>query len=101
VALPEHSARHRYLLSPQGGDRRSAAEILGEAAKGASAEGKNIFVVVGAYRNVPVATEDGHVEARRVSTLKYTYDERIEDGFYCARAIKRMKELLEEPERLI
>lgn len=60
-----------------------------------------IFVVVGAYRNVPVATEDGHVEARRVSTLKYTYDERIEDGFYCARAIKRMKELLEEPERLI
>lgn len=60
-----------------------------------------IFVVVGAYRNVPVATDDGRVEARRVSTLKYTYDERIEDGFYCAKAINRLKELLEDPERLV
>ncbi len=60
-----------------------------------------VFLVVGSYRNVPVATDDGRIEARRISTLKYTYDERIEDGFYCARAIKRMKELLEEPEHLL
>jgi hypothetical protein len=60
-----------------------------------------VFLVVGAYRNVPVATGDGRVEVRRVATFKYTYDERIEDGFYCAQAVKRMKELLEEPERLV
>jgi hypothetical protein len=59
-----------------------------------------VFVVVGAYRRAPVATEDGRVEVRRVATLKYTYDERVEDGFYCARAVARMKELLEDPERL-
>ena len=59
-----------------------------------------VFLAVGAYRRVPVATEDGRVEVRRVSTLKYTYDERIEDGFYGARALARMKELLESPERL-
>lgn len=59
-----------------------------------------IFAVVGAYRHVPVADDDGRIVARRVATLKYTYDERIEDGFYCARAVARMKQLLEEPESL-
>jgi hypothetical protein len=59
-----------------------------------------IFVVVGGYRRVPVVTAEGRVEARRVATLKYTYDERVEDGFYCARAVARMKELLESPEQL-
>jgi hypothetical protein len=60
-----------------------------------------VFVAVGAYRLAPVATADGRLEARRVATLKYTYDERIEDGFYCARAVGRVKELLEEPEKLV
>jgi hypothetical protein len=60
-----------------------------------------IFVVVGAYRNVVVVEDDGRLAARRVSTLKYTYDERIEDGFYCARALSRMKDLLERPEQLV
>jgi 2-oxoacid dehydrogenase/acyltransferase catalytic subunit len=59
-----------------------------------------IFVVVGAYRAAPVVRADGQVAVERVATLKYTYDERIEDGFYCARAVARMKELLEAPERL-
>jgi 2-oxoacid dehydrogenase/acyltransferase catalytic subunit len=55
-----------------------------------------IFVVVGAYREALVVV-DGRPVVRRVATLKYTYDERIEDGFYCARAVARMKELLERP----
>jgi pyruvate/2-oxoglutarate dehydrogenase complex dihydrolipoamide acyltransferase (E2) component len=59
-----------------------------------------IFVVVGAYRNVAIGEDDGRLAVRRVSTLKYTYDERVEDGFYCARAVSRMKELLERPEQL-
>jgi hypothetical protein len=60
-----------------------------------------IFVVVGAYRDVVVVEGEGRLAARRVSTLKYTYDERIEDGFYCARALSRMKDLLERPEQLV
>lgn len=59
-----------------------------------------IFVAVGAYRSAVIASEEGVPVVRRVSTLKYTYDERVEDGFYCARAVTRMKELLEHPEQL-
>ena len=59
-----------------------------------------IFVVVGAYRRVAVVEEDGRIVAQRVATLKYTYDERVEDGFYCARAVSRMKELIEHPAEL-
>jgi 2-oxoacid dehydrogenases acyltransferase (catalytic domain) len=59
-----------------------------------------LFVVVGAYRHVPAVAGDGRIVAQRVATLKYTYDERIEDGFYCARAAARMKELLERPAEL-
>jgi len=36
----------------------------------------------------------------RVVTLKFTYDERIEDGLYCARALDRLRELIERPETL-
>jgi 2-oxoacid dehydrogenases acyltransferase (catalytic domain) len=59
-----------------------------------------IFIVVGAYRAVPVVDDTGAITARRVSTLKYSYDERVEDGFYCARGVNRMKQLLEQPELL-
>jgi len=59
-----------------------------------------VFVVVGAYRPAVVVSQRGQPVVRRVSALKYTYDERIEDGFYCARAVARMKELLERPESL-
>ena len=45
----------------------------------------------------------GHtlVETRRVCTLKYSYDGRIGDGWYCARFVSRVKELLEHPEELV
>ena len=38
--------------------------------------------------------------SREVFVLRYTYDERVEDGFYAARALERLQALLEEPERL-
>jgi hypothetical protein len=51
-----------------------------------------IFCVIG--RITPDDT------GRRRVTLKYTYDERIEDGLYCARTIERLRERLEHPEKL-
>jgi len=45
--------------------------------------------------------DDGSVGSREAFTLRYTYDERVEDGFYAARALERLQALLEEPERLI
>lgn len=40
-------------------------------------------------------------EGRRVAMLKFTYDERIEDGLYCARSLEAMRGWLEKPERLL
>lgn len=51
-----------------------------------------IFGVVGRVRPGP--------DGRRRVTLKWTYDERVEDGLYCARALERLKELVESPEKL-
>ncbi len=51
-----------------------------------------IFCVIG--RITPDAA------GRRRVTLKYTYDERIEDGLYCARTLERLRERLEHPEKL-
>jgi len=50
-----------------------------------------IFCVIG--RIAPDAS------ARRQVTLKYTYDERIEDGLYCARSIEKLRGWLENPEK--
>ena len=33
-------------------------------------------------------------------TLKWSFDERIEDGFYAARSLDGLRELLECPEKL-
>ncbi len=45
-----------------------------------------IFVTIGRLQRAPVVCDDGSVGSREVFTLRYTYDERIEDGFYAARA---------------
>lgn len=37
---------------------------------------------------------DGHV------TLRYTFDERVEDGHYCAGALKLLAERIENPDAL-
>jgi len=35
-----------------------------------------------------------------IVTLKWSYDERVEDGLYCARTLERLRELIENPEKL-
>jgi hypothetical protein len=51
-----------------------------------------IFVTIGRIREDAA----GH----RVATLKYSYDERVEDGLYCARSLDLLRELLLNPEKL-
>ncbi len=43
----------------------------------------------------PVVTVDG---VKLMATIKYTFDERIEDGLYCASAMQTLKALVEDPE---
>ena len=59
-----------------------------------------IFVTMGRVHRAPFVREDGTVTSREVFALKYTFDERTEDGFYAARALARLRELLERPEQL-
>lgn len=51
-----------------------------------------IFCVIGRIHEGP--------DGRRRVTLKFTYDERVEDGLYCARSLDRLRELIEAPEQL-
>jgi hypothetical protein len=50
------------------------------------------FATIG--RRKTVVTPEG---PRRVCSIKYTFDERIEDGLYCATALERVKAILEDP----
>jgi hypothetical protein len=59
-----------------------------------------IFVTIGRLHRVPYVQPDGSITSREVVALRYTYDERIEDGFYAARALERLQALLEHPEAL-
>lgn len=59
-----------------------------------------IFVTIGRFERAPVVTDGGTLAVRDEVSLKWTYDERIEDGLYCARALELLKGWLEEPEEL-
>jgi pyruvate/2-oxoglutarate dehydrogenase complex dihydrolipoamide acyltransferase (E2) component len=39
----------------------------------------------------------GHVDAQQQLLLRYTFDERVEDGLYCARALQLLQQRLEDP----
>jgi hypothetical protein len=53
------------------------------------------------YGTVPVFAAIGQarlVDGKSLVTIKYTFDERIEDGLYCARALDLVRERVENPE---
>jgi hypothetical protein len=60
-----------------------------------------IFVTIGRVQRLPVVLPDGAVGSREVVTLRYTYDERVEDGFYAARALEQLQAMLEAPEGMV
>jgi hypothetical protein len=59
-----------------------------------------IFCTVGALHDAAVV-EDGEVVSRPVATLRFTFDERIEDGLYAARSLQTLCELVEDPGRAL
>jgi hypothetical protein len=54
-----------------------------------------LFCTVG-LTTAPIAV-DGAVEPRPSLLLRYTYDERVEDGFYAASAIALVRDWIEDP----
>lgn len=61
----------------------------------------SVFAALGAIHKEVVADERGLPAVRDTAVLRYTFDERINDGFYCARALELVREYVESPERLL
>jgi hypothetical protein len=58
------------------------------------------FVAVGKVKKAVLVGEDGAPVVRDVVSLKYSFDERIVDGLYCARSLDVFQRYLEDPVRL-
>jgi hypothetical protein len=57
-----------------------------------------VFAVLGRPRAEQVPDPDsGRLERKRMVTIRWSFDERIEDGLYAGYAIKFVKKLLEDP----
>jgi hypothetical protein len=57
----------------------------------------SVFAMVGKVTDEPVV-EDGGVVVGKVLTVRYSYDERIDDGLSTRKAIWRVNEILSDPE---
>jgi hypothetical protein len=56
-----------------------------------------IFAAIGKVHKAARVDEHGQVVARDVVCIRYTFDERITDGFYCAQALGEFAETLQTP----
>lgn len=57
-----------------------------------------IFAVIGRTERTTTLDEDGKPATRPTCSIKYSLDERVEDGLYCARALELLREKLEHPD---
>jgi len=57
------------------------------------------------YGNIPIFCVVGRVQTRadgrRFVELKWSYDERVEDGLYCAKSLELLRQYVEAPESLV
>jgi hypothetical protein len=56
------------------------------------------FAVLGRIQETPEVI-DGELRTRTTVDVKYTFDERVEDGLACAIALSGLKDLIEQPDR--
>jgi pyruvate/2-oxoglutarate dehydrogenase complex dihydrolipoamide acyltransferase (E2) component len=59
-----------------------------------------LFAALGVVRKDLVVV-DGKAEVREVVRVRYSFDERINDGFYCASSLGIVREHVEAPEKFI
>ena len=61
----------------------------------------SFFAVLGRMTNLPfVVDHHGTLATRPGISIKYTFDERITDGWYCARSLDLLKGYIEHPQSL-
>jgi hypothetical protein len=56
-----------------------------------------LFAAIGRTKEVAAVGEGGKLEARTICTMKYAFDERIEDGLYCAQSLEQLRKMIEDP----
>jgi hypothetical protein len=56
------------------------------------------FITVGRIHDEVVPGPDGTPVTRPLMTLRYTFDERIEDDLYCIMALEMLRRLVEDPD---
>ncbi|MBI2892421.1 MAG: 2-oxo acid dehydrogenase subunit E2 [Deltaproteobacteria bacterium] len=56
-----------------------------------------IFAALGRVKEVLVVDSAGQVARRTVCDVRYSFDERVEDGLYCARALDLLRRMVEDP----
>jgi hypothetical protein len=59
-----------------------------------------VFLTVGRLKKIPIVNQADEIVPAEVFDLKYTYDERTEDGFYVSRGLAMITRRLENPEEL-
>lgn len=59
------------------------------------------FIAIGKIKKAPVVDSSGTLAVKDIVVVRYSFDERITDGFYCARSLDMFKEYVENPARLI
>ena len=59
-----------------------------------------IFCALGKIQKEHQLNSDGTVKTRDMIKVTFTYDDRITDGIYCARAIDMLRNLVENPEKI-
>jgi hypothetical protein len=56
-----------------------------------------LFLAIGTERQELSLDRAGAVRSRPVIPFRFTFDERVEDGLYCLKAIELLQEMLEDP----
>jgi 2-oxoacid dehydrogenases acyltransferase (catalytic domain) len=57
-----------------------------------------VFATIGRNKKVACVGDDGQVAVKTVCSVKYSFDERTEDGLYCAKTLDMLRTYLEDPE---
>lgn len=59
----------------------------------------SVFGVVGAIRKTTSVDANGSARTHDALDVCWTFDERIQDGFYCASSLARLRDYVEHPQR--
>jgi hypothetical protein len=61
----------------------------------------SLFGVLGVPRKQVVVGADGQPTVKEMVEMRWSFDERINDGFYCALALRSCTRILDDPERYL